>query len=265
MTDTITERFSPREIELGEGPIGCFLIHGFTGSTYELQGLAEFLSRQGFRVTAKLLAGHGTTIQDCNLVRAEDWVHEIEFHFTEFFLQCETTFVLGLSMGAGLALYLSTLFPVAGIVAMSSALILNFRWLRWYLPLIAPFCSSISKDRAEARKNTAQHPHYGYHYYPPNGLRAMLKLNRYIQAGLSKVTLPTLVMHSRADTTAPFENANLVFNRIRSEDKTLITYGHSGHVLPDSSEKEKVWSDILNFLTLHIPKQTRAIPLHQSR
>lgn len=254
MSDIITERFSSQEIDLGDGPVGCFLIHGFAGSTYELQGLAEFLAGNGYRVTAKLLAGHGTTIKECNLTRAEDWLQEVEFHFTEFALLCETTFVIGLSMGAGLALHLATLFPMSGVVAMSSAFILNSSKLRWYLPLVATFVPSIPKDRTNSGKDVLQPPYYGYSHYPLKGLKAMLKLNRYIRAELPNVMLPTLVMHSRSDSNAPFENAALVFNGISSADKTLIAYDHSGHVLPDGTEKEKVWEDILGFLARHTPE-----------
>ncbi len=253
MTDVISERFSTQEIDLGDGPSGCFLIHGFSGSTYELQGLAEFLAGNGFRVTAKLLAGHGTSIEECNLVSAGDWLREMEFHFAEFLLNCDTAFVIGLSMGAGLALHLSTLFPVAGVIAMAPALILNYPRLRWYLLPAAPFIRSIAKERACAGKNVRRDHHYGYSRYPLDGIKAMLKLNRHIRAELHKVTLPALVMHSRDDTTAPFENASLVANAISSKDKTLIAYDHSGHVLPDGPEKEKVWADILDFLTRHTP------------
>lgn len=265
MTDAISGRFSTREIDLGDGPVGCFLIHGFAGSTYELQELAEFLADNGFRVTAKLLAGHGTTIEECNLVRADDWLREMEFHFAEFSLDCEAAFVIGLSMGAGLALHLSTLFPVAGAVAMAPAMILNYPRLRWYLQLAAPFITSIAKERTYVGKNVRQEPCYGYNRYPLNGMKAMLKLNRYIWKELPRVTLPTLIMHSRDDVTVPFENADLVINAISSKDKTLITYDHSGHVLPDGPEKEKVWADILDFLTRHIKTRTHEVPVSKSR
>ncbi|UCH10829.1 MAG: alpha/beta fold hydrolase [Fidelibacterota bacterium] len=251
MNDVINQRFSPHQIELGDGEVGCYLIHGFTGSTYELQGLAEFLAANGYRVSAPLLAGHGTTVEECNLVHAEDWLHDTEFHFTEFSLACKATFVVGLSMGASLALHLSTLFPIAGVVAMSPAMILNSRTLRWTLPLITLFKSSVPKDRTNAKGNNGQHRHYGYDSYPLKGVRAMIQLNRYVRSELPKVTTPALIMHSRADVTAPFKNATMVFNQIGSEDKALITYRQSGHVLPDESEKERVWEQVLDFMNQH--------------
>jgi carboxylesterase len=252
MTENVTEKISSQNIEMGSGPVGCYLIHGFTGSTYELQGLADFLAGHGFRVSARLLAGHGSTVAECNLVRATDWLQETEFHFTEFSLECERTFVIGLSMGAGLALHLATLFPVAGVVAMSTALTLPTTFVPWYFPLVTPFYKSVPKQyiyRQPGEFDTRQF--YGYNVWPLKGLKAMLKLNRYIRRELHRVNDPVMIMHSRADITAPFENADLVFNTVSSEDKVLVSYDNSSHVLPDDSEKEQVWSAILNFINTH--------------
>jgi len=250
MKSSVNERISAREIDLGNGPVGCFCIHGFCGSTYEFQGLAEFLAEHEFRVKAPLLAGHGTSIEESNLVHADDWLQEIEYHFAEFFLNCTSAFVIGLGMGAALALHLAALFPLSGVVVMAPTFILSRHILPWYWKLIAPFNNSIPRKSSRAGQNDAPIPDdYGYSRYPTNGIRAMLKLNRYISKELARVMSPALIMHSRDDPIVPFENAILVANTINSEDKSLIAYGQFGHVLPDCPEKETVWTDILNFLT----------------
>ncbi len=254
MNSSTNERFSTLEIDLGTGPVGCFCIHGFCGSTYELQGMAEFLAEHGFRVKAPLLAGHGTSIEECNLVHADDWLQEIEYHFAEFFLYCTSAFVIGLGMGATLALHLSALFPVSGVVAMAPTFILNRFKLPWYLQILAPFHNSIAIRSSRADQDNSPNPNdYGYSRYPTNGIRAMFKLNRYVRKELPRVMAPALIMHSRDDPIAPFENALLVANSINSEDKSLITYDKFGHVLPDCPEKKTVWTDILNFLTRDTP------------
>ena len=252
MTDVGPKRISSQNIEMGSGSTGCFLIHGFTGSTYELQGLAQYLANHGFRVNARLLAGHGSSAVECNMVHATDWLHETEFHFTEFSLECERTFVVGLSMGAGLALHLATLFPVAGVVAMSTALKLPSTFVPWYFPLVVPFRETVPKQYIYRQTADADIPQfYGYDVWPLRGLRAMLKLNRYIKQELHQVTSPVMIMHSRADTTAAFENAAMVFNTVSSDDRVLVSYDHSSHVLTDDTEKEQVWSAILDFMNTH--------------
>jgi carboxylesterase len=211
--------------------------------------LAQYLADNGFRVNARLLAGHGSSAVECNLVHATDWLYETEFHFTEFSLECKRTFVIGLSMGAGLALHLATLFPVAGVVAMSTALKLPSTLVPWYFPLVVPFRKTVPKQYVYRQATDADMPpFYGYDVWPLKGLKTMLKLNRYIKQELHKVISPVMIMHSRADSTAPFENATLVFNAVSSDDRVLVSYDRSSHVLTDDCEKEQVWSAILDFM-----------------
>ena len=258
MTAIARQLISGDHIELGSGPAGVYMIHGFTGSTYEFQGLATYLADAGYRVQARLLAGHGTSVEECNFVRAQDWLTETEFHFTEMLLDCETIFVVGLSMGAGLALHLGALFPVAGVVAMSTVLGINPVKMPWLLPLAAPFVTSIRKARIYHSKNPAGHRYYGYDSYPVKGTREMLRLNRLIRGELPEMTAPLLMMHSKADITADFRNAQIVFDAVGSSDKQLATFEESGHVMPDGSEKEAVWETLLAFIAARTPQTIEA-------
>ncbi len=260
MNSTANHRFATEHLELGSGPLGCYLIHGFSGSTYELRGLAQFLADQGYRVSARLLPGHGTTMEECNLVRAEDWLEEVEFHFTDFMLDCEAAFVIGLSMGAGLALHLAALFPVAGVVAMSPALLLR-SWKMRLLPLTSRLKPIIPKTRVYADSNPDQHRYYGYPGYPAKALWQMVRLNRHVRAELGSVKAPALIMHSHADITAHFNNARLVHDGLASTDKILVEFEQSSHVLPDDTEKEAVWRTIGEFVAAHIPRQADALPV----
>ncbi|MCK4579417.1 MAG: alpha/beta fold hydrolase [Candidatus Marinimicrobia bacterium] len=236
------------DIELGSGPTGCFLIHGFTGSTYELAGLAGFLADQGYHVSARLLPGHGTTMRECNLVRAEDWLEETELRFTEFMLNHHTTFVIGLSMGAGLALHLGALFPVGGVVAISTALYLESWRTRIQLPLLAPFVEAIPKSNVYSPEGLERHPYYGYPGYPVKALRQVLRLNARIRKELPEVQAPVLLMHSRADQTANFNNAAKVLAQLGDTPKKLVEFQESSHVMTDGSEKEAVWQAIDEFI-----------------
>ncbi|MEE9464464.1 MAG: alpha/beta fold hydrolase [Candidatus Neomarinimicrobiota bacterium] len=260
MTTIGQGRLASENLELGSGPVGCYLIHGLTGSTFEFRGLARFLEQQDYRVSARLLPGHGTTVEECNLVRAEDWLKETEYYFTQFIMSCEVVFVIGHSMGAGLALHLAGLFPVAGVVAMSTALELDSWRLRWLLPITSRFITAIPKSKIYAGRNLDIQEYYGYQAYPAKALRQMLRLNRFVRAGLPAVSVPALIMHSHADITAPFRNGSLVYNTIASTDKTLIEFDHSSHMLPDDTEKEQVWQHIQHFINKHLDEQPDALP-----
>ena len=56
-----------------DGDIGILLIHGFTGSPWDLRPLGEALLARGFHVKAPLLPGHGTRWQDCNDSTHDRW------------------------------------------------------------------------------------------------------------------------------------------------------------------------------------------------
>ncbi len=261
MTTLKQGRMATEHLELGSGPVGCYLIHGLTGSTFELHGLARFLEDQGYRVNARLLPGHGTTVEECNLVRAEDWLEETEYYFTQFIMSCELVFVIGLSMGAGLALHLAGLFPVAGVVAMSTALEFDSWRLRWLIPITSRFTNTIPKSKIYAQHNQDPETYIGYQAYPAKALRQMLRLNRLVRAELPSISAPALIMHSRADMTAPYRNAPMVYDTIASTDKTLIEFHHSSHILPDDTEKEQVWQGIQDFIARQIDEQPNALPV----
>ncbi len=261
MIDHNPDRISSNHIELGSGPVGCFLIHGFTGSTYEMEGLANFLAHRGLRVNARLLPGHGTSIADCNRTRAEDWLTDTEYHLTEFLLDCEKVVVIGQSMGANLALHLASVFPVTAVVAVSTALNTRKPLMHRLLPIITPFVDQISKARVYAAEDDGLRT-YGYEAYPIRAFRELIRLNKHILPELGKIDKPALILHSKADASAPFENAALVSARIKSTDQTTIAYEKSSHILLDDCERDQVWLDIYNFVERMTSESMNEIPVH---
>ena len=53
--------------------IGVLLCHGFTGTPQSLRPWGEYLAERGYTVHVPLLPGHGTTWQDMNSTRWQDW------------------------------------------------------------------------------------------------------------------------------------------------------------------------------------------------
>ena len=65
------------------GPTGVLLCHGFTGSPHSLRPWAEHLAAQGLTVSLPRLPGHGTTWQEMNRTRWEDWYAEVDRALSE--------------------------------------------------------------------------------------------------------------------------------------------------------------------------------------
>ncbi len=55
------------------GPVGCLLVHGFTGTPKEMRWLGEYLAGQGHTVLGVRLAGHATQPEDMIRARWWDW------------------------------------------------------------------------------------------------------------------------------------------------------------------------------------------------
>ena len=101
---------------------GIYLIHGFSSTTYELKLLAEVLSEKGYHVILNNLPGHGTNIDDCNKYQYTDWLDYSKIEFAKLCSSCDNVFIIGCSMGAVIALYLSSIFPVSGVIVGGTVL-----------------------------------------------------------------------------------------------------------------------------------------------
>src|SRR5665647_162925 len=87
--------------------VGVLLCHGFTGTPQSMRPWGEYLADRGYTVRVPLLPGHGTTWQEMNNTRWEDWYAGVDTAFRELNETCERVVVGGLSMGATLALKLA--------------------------------------------------------------------------------------------------------------------------------------------------------------
>jgi carboxylesterase len=109
--------------ELGRGEDACLLLHGFTGSPWDVRPLGEALAARGLYVRAIQLPGHGTTPEALLRVSHRDWLRAVAqalFSLRDH----RRTFVAGLSMGALLALRLAADYPerVHGLALVAPAL-----------------------------------------------------------------------------------------------------------------------------------------------
>jgi carboxylesterase len=108
--------------ELGRGEDACLLLHGFTGSPWDVRPLGEALAARGLYVRAIQLPGHGTTPEALLHVSHRDWL-QAAAHALLALRDYRRTFVAGLSMGALLALRLAADYPerVQGLALVAPA------------------------------------------------------------------------------------------------------------------------------------------------
>ena len=100
---------------------GILLIHGFTGTPKEMRWMGEYLNRElGATCLGVRLAGHATRPKDMVRSRWTDWTASVEDGYNLLRGSTDAIFLVGLTMGGVLSLYMSTRLKVKGIVTMSA-------------------------------------------------------------------------------------------------------------------------------------------------
>ncbi len=104
------------------GPVGCLVIHGFTGNPSSMRPIAEAMAAAGHAVEMPRLPGHGTTVEDMNTTSWADWTAEVEAAYQRLAGRCEHVVAMGLSMGGTLTAWVGAEHPdVAGLVFINAA------------------------------------------------------------------------------------------------------------------------------------------------
>lgn len=73
-----------------------------------------------------------------------------------------------------------------------------------------------------------------------------------IQAQMSKIKLPVLVMHGSADRLSNPAGSQMIYQGIGSRDRTLKLYQSCYHEIFNEPEREVVMSDLENWLDAHL-------------
>lgn len=219
-----------------DGPVGVLLMHGYTATTAEVRPLARLLHQQGYTVSGPLLPGHGTTPDDLNRCRWQDWATGAVEAYQQLADRCELVFVGGESMGALLALYLASQYAkVAGILAYAPALRVS-PLIALRARLTAPFVPIVPKRNLKSANWRWQ----GYAVHPLRALVQLLRFQRQMRRHLSRLRQPLLIIQGRLDTAIDLRGVDLLYRKIGSPLKELHWLEQSGHVVILDDELEQV-------------------------
>lgn len=229
------------------GPVGVVLCHGLTGSPVSMRPWAQYLADAGCTVSLPRLPGHGTSWQEMNLTRWEDWYAEVDRAFRELRGCCDQVIVAGLSMGGTLALLLAERRgrDVAGIVLVNPSVLSKDRRLRslpalrYALPALAGIGGDIKKEGVTEG---------AYDRTPLKALYSLTKLWAIVRRDLPRVRQPLLVFRSREDHTVEPENTDVVLAGVSSTDTDLRILEHSYHVATLDHDAERIFVESLEFI-----------------
>lgn len=250
----ILPKVSKKPFHLDGSKMQVLLLHGYTGSPYDLRPLGNFLHSHGVEVYAPLLKGHGSDPKELFDVTAEDWVSEA-LEAVSSFNEERPIIIAGLSMGALLSILLASEDRrVDGLVLLSPALRLSTLGeaaiISAYLGLI-PKTVSLKKFSggsdimdAKAKKKTPS-----YKEMPVSGLLEFDRIRRLASDRIEQVTCPIFLGFGQQDGTIDINECDRM---MLDKAKTKIIskfYDNSKHVVSLDFAKEELFLDIWHFLT----------------
>jgi carboxylesterase len=227
--------------------MGFLLIHGFTGTPKEMRLLGDYLHTQGHTVLGIRLAGHATCIEDMRRTTWQDWLTSVEDGIDTLKSCCSKVVSVGLSMGGALCMLAAANYPLDAAVAISAPYQLDDN----RLPILRPlslFMPTISKGKSDMLDEEQRVQHANYSAYPTRSIIELDKLLAETRLRVPKISIPVLLIHSKADQGVPFENLERYYTHLNTPLKMKFELEKSGHVVTEDIERETAFNTISDFI-----------------
>ncbi len=270
-------RAQARPFACGTGPRAALLLHGLTGTPYEVRPFARGLYHAGFAVRAPLLPGHDDLAR---LARTtwRDWADSASAALDRARAGARATLVLGFSMGGLLALRLAALRPEAvdALIVIAAPLALpawqrpiirtlahlrdDPRMARFVPRLLGPRLGdallAVPKGLPDVRSAREARRNPGLSAFPYTTLRELLDLQREVRRLLPRVRAPTLIVHGRLDHTAPLAQARALAGAIAAPHPRLVVLEQSFHLVGRDLDRDRAVAAVVDFARKTLPEPT---------
>jgi carboxylesterase len=232
------------------GSTAVLLCHGFTGSPQSLRPWAEYLAAEGLTVSLPRLPGHGTTWQEMARTRWEDWYAEVDRAFGELQANADEIFVMGLSMGACLALRLAELHgdAVSGLVLVNPSVTADTK-LFLLAPVMKLFVPSLKGLGSDIKKPGMTE--LAYTRVPTKAAATLPGLWNVTQRHLGQLTGPVLVFRSAEDHVVGPASLEILRRSLPARQLEVRMCAESYHVATLDNDAQAIFAGSLEFVRSH--------------
>ncbi|GAB3791220.1 alpha/beta hydrolase [Virgibacillus kimchii] len=225
--------------------IGCLMIHGFTGSPYEISPLADHLEQNtNWEIEVPTLPGHGKHL-DLRDVSHENWIDTAEEELQKLAQKCDEIYLVGFSMGGMIASYLAAKYEVEKLVLLATAgKYLSFKQIGMDMGEIL---ADGIKGELDSNKMYLHYKNKTGHV-PFKANIEFMKLVRFTRKYLNKVKTPVLIAQGQQDGMVPYKTAYYLDKEIKSEEKEVVFFERSKHLICLGNDKDTLNTMVLEFL-----------------
>ena len=227
--------------------VGVLVLHGFTGSPWEVRPLCEAAIDRGLSVAAPILPGHATTVHALDQVRWHDWLVAAQASHAWLAHHCDVVHLAGFSMGGLLAALLAEQVPKPdrrlALLAPAFAVSLPQKWI---LQVLARVGVVSHLGKADPRlPNGLWPPCYGA--IPIHGAQQFLELMAEVTSKRRVIGGEILHLHGTTDGTIDRQLARTAVSktiegRVRNADID------SGHLLFRDRNAQQALKLTMDFL-----------------
>lgn len=236
------------------------ILHGYTGSPDEFRDFAHDLSaRMNAYVTAPLLPGHGTDVNDLLPLSFDDIFAAALEHVRKAAASGKPLVIIGHSFGGYLALLSAAEFPPAALVLTVIPYHLRF-------PLNVPFMSYILRlkylweKKLSDREINERVGKFYYKHMPGKALWLLLEGKERVREIMHTITAPVLTVHGNTDTLALPDSGNALLEQTaRNPHNKAVILDNRSHGIFYGDGRADVQDLILQFVESELyPKKKEA-------
>jgi carboxylesterase len=259
--ETTPERSGGEPFDLAGGPDAVLLLHGLTGSPFEVRHVADRLHAAGYRCLGPLMPGHGGDPRALAGLSWATWVEGARGELAKL-SGARRTFVVGCSMGALVACALAHALPerVDAVALLAPALRLSgtarlAALLARHTPLRRVFVPKLGgsdvRDPVMRRANPTMRA------VPLSAVGELDLFARHVDRLLPGVAAPALVVAGGKDHTVSLAGARRMARRLGAAGGRLVVLRRSFHLVGIDVERDRCAGEVLAFFD--------GIPVHARR
>lgn len=227
---------------------GILMLHGLTATPNDFKYFADEFAVQKYTVSAPLLRGHGTSVEDLQKTQWYDWFTDTKNAYSKLKKKCEKVIVIGQSVGGSLALHLASHYQVDGLVLLAPGMFFKTK-ATFIIPMLAKIKKYLDKhDGPDIKNEVSRKKALSYAQMPTQSIEQTVMLFKHLKQDLAEVNCPTLIFHSVYDHVIDYKSSQYIYDKISSKKKRLISLNNSYHLLSLDNEKNIILKEISSFI-----------------
>jgi len=251
-------------------PVAVLIVeHGVAEHSGRYQNLVDYFVPKGYAIYSYDLRGHGKSDGKRSYVeRFSYYVDDLKTFCNKVNEENKNmkSFLIGHSMGSTIAIAyaIKNQNGLSGLIvsgttlkagaSINKAAIFMAKILSVIVPKIgvsALDSAYISRDEAVVKAYLSDPLNYTGKLSARVGAE-LLKTMEQLRTGMSKLSLPILIMHGTGDLISDPSSSHMLYDGVSSKDKTLKLYEGFYHEIFNDPGRQQVFSDMDEWLKKHI-------------